>query len=46
VKLDDIKPGNLQVHWPEGNALLSSHEIDVESFEPDYNAVVTLEKLP
>jgi molybdopterin-dependent oxidoreductase alpha subunit len=37
-----IKPGNLEVHWPEGNALLSSAAIDPESHEPDYNAVVTL----
>ncbi len=37
-----IKPGNLEVHWPEGNALLSSAALDPESFEPDYNAVVTL----
>ena len=46
VKVDRIKPGNLQVHWPEGNALLSAREIDPASHEPDYNAVVTLEKLP
>ena len=37
-----IKPGNLEVHWPEGNALLSSAAIDPESHEPDYNAAVTL----
>jgi predicted molibdopterin-dependent oxidoreductase YjgC len=37
-----IKPGNLEVHWPEGNALLSSAAIDPESHEPDYNAVVIL----
>ena len=46
VKVDRIKPGNLQVHWPEGNVLLSAREIDPASHEPDYNAVVTLEKLP
>jgi predicted molibdopterin-dependent oxidoreductase YjgC len=46
VKLDRIKPGNFQVHWPEGNALLSSREIDPESLEPDYNTIVRLEKLP
>ena len=33
--------GNLEVHWPEGNALLSRDEIDRLSREPDYNAVVT-----
>ena len=39
-----IRPGNLEVHWPEGNALLGP-EIDPESMEPDYNAVVTIEAL-
>ena len=38
-----IKPGNLEVHWPEGNALLSSDAIDPDSMEPDFNARVTIE---
>ncbi len=42
--IDQIKPGNLQVHWPEGNCLLSREEIDLASHEPDYNAVVTIQK--
>jgi anaerobic selenocysteine-containing dehydrogenase len=46
VRIDRIKPGNLQVHWPEGNVLLSSQTIDPDSREPDYNAVVSLEKAP
>lgn len=37
-----IRPGNLEVHWPEGNALLGP-EIDPTSLEPDYNAIVTVE---
>jgi molybdopterin-dependent oxidoreductase alpha subunit len=37
-----MTPGNLEVHWPEGNALLCASAIDPESMEPDYNAVVTL----
>jgi anaerobic selenocysteine-containing dehydrogenase len=41
-----ITPGNLEVHWPEGNALLSASAIDPESLEPDYNAVVTLTAVP
>ncbi|MEO8371745.1 MAG: molybdopterin dinucleotide binding domain-containing protein, partial [Candidatus Solibacter sp.] len=45
AKLDAIQPGNLQVHWPEGNGLLSSFEVDADSGEPDYNAVVRLEKV-
>lgn len=38
-----IKPGNLEVHWPEGNSLLSASSIDPDSLEPDYNAVATIE---
>jgi molybdopterin-dependent oxidoreductase alpha subunit len=45
VKIDRIKPGNLEVHWPEGNGLLSQGEIDPASREPDYNALVTVEKV-
>src|SRR5581483_10973574 len=37
-----IAPGNLEVHWPEGNVLLSATTIDPESMEPDYNARVTM----
>lgn len=44
ARIDRIKPGNLEVHWPEGNALLSSEEIDRASREPDYNAVVRAER--
>ncbi len=46
AKIDRIKPGNLEVHWPEGNGLLSPEEIDLASREPDYNAVVSVEKIP
>jgi len=45
ARIDDIKPGNLEVHWPEGNVLLSRDQIDRASREPDYNAIVTLERL-
>jgi molybdopterin-dependent oxidoreductase alpha subunit len=37
-----MRPGNLEVHWPEGNALLAGTLPDPESLEPDYNAVVTV----
>ena len=37
-----MTPGNLEVHWPEGNVLLSPDAIDPESMEPDYNARVIL----
>jgi predicted molibdopterin-dependent oxidoreductase YjgC len=45
AKIDALKPGNLAVHWPEANVLLSREERDALSHEPDYNALVTLEKL-
>jgi len=38
-----IKPGNLEVHWPEGNALLDGALVDGRSLEPDYNARVRIE---
>ena len=43
LKAAPIHPGNLEVHWPEGNVLLAASAIDHASMEPDYNAVVTLE---
>jgi predicted molibdopterin-dependent oxidoreductase YjgC len=43
LKASPITPGNLEVHWPEGNVLLAAAAIDHASMEPDYNAVVTLE---
>lgn len=36
----DIRPGNLQVHWPEGNLLLPKDHEDERSGTPDYNALV------
>jgi molybdopterin-dependent oxidoreductase alpha subunit len=39
-----IKPGNLQVHWPEGNVLLDRNKLSKEGV-PDYNAVVRLERM-
>ena len=45
LKRAPIKQGNLEVHWPEGNVLLSGATIDPDSMEPDYNAVVTIERI-
>lgn len=39
-----IKPGNLQVHWPEGNILLDKNKRAREVAIPDYNALVRLER--
>ena len=46
LKAAPIRAGNLEVHWPEGNTLLSASAIDPDSMEPDFNATVTLEPLP
>ncbi|MBZ5573958.1 MAG: FdhF/YdeP family oxidoreductase [Acidobacteriia bacterium] len=39
VKVDRIKPGCLQAHWPEVNVLIPAGRLD-ESGIPDYNATV------
>ena len=38
-----IAPGNVQVHWPEGNALISGGRRSPDAGIPDYNARVTVE---
>lgn len=40
-----IARGNLQVHWPEGNIIISRDRADRDSGAPDYNARVRLEKI-
>nr|WP_228060478.1 MULTISPECIES: molybdopterin dinucleotide binding domain-containing protein [unclassified Coleofasciculus] len=40
-----MKPGNLQVHWPEGNVLLDTNKRSPEVDIPNYNALVCLEKV-
>ena len=40
VKIAPIRPGNLQVHWPEGNLLIRRGVSDPVCGIPDYNAVV------
>jgi molybdopterin-dependent oxidoreductase alpha subunit len=44
VRLAPVKPGNLQIHWPEGNVLMNPTKREPQSGIPDYNAVVTVEK--
>ena len=39
-----IAPGNVQVHWPEGNVLLERGVSDPECGIPDYNALVDIKK--
>jgi molybdopterin-dependent oxidoreductase alpha subunit len=44
VFIAPVKPGNLQIYWPEGNMLLDKRKRSPEVGVPDYNAVVQLEK--
>ncbi|MEK7794885.1 MAG: molybdopterin dinucleotide binding domain-containing protein, partial [Candidatus Hydrogenedentota bacterium] len=44
VHIARVRPGNLQAHWPEVNALIDKDRRDSESGIPDYNAVVRVEK--
>ena len=46
VRLAPLRPGTLQVYWPEGNVLLSRDRRSPESRIPDYNAVVWVESVP
>jgi molybdopterin-dependent oxidoreductase alpha subunit len=43
VSLAALKPGNLQVHWPEGEVLIDRNRRSPEAGIPDYNAIVSLE---
>ena len=42
--LAPIAPGNLQVHWPEGNVIIQRGVVDKRGGVPDYNAVVRIER--
>jgi len=41
ARFADIREGNLQAYWPEGNVLIE-RRYDPVSHEPDYNAVVEI----
>ena len=43
ILLTPFSPGNLEVHWPESNVLLSGDRLDPDSKEPYYNAIVAIE---
>ncbi|MCA1833833.1 MAG: molybdopterin-dependent oxidoreductase, partial [Actinobacteria bacterium] len=42
VKIARMRPGNVQVHWPEGQTLMRRGSRDPECGIPDYNAVVRI----
>jgi predicted molibdopterin-dependent oxidoreductase YjgC len=46
VRLAAVTPGNLQVHWPEGNVLIDRRRRSPQAGIPDYTAVVTVERAP
>lgn len=43
-RISPIAPGNVQVHWPEGNVLIQRGVFDAECGIPDYNAEVEIER--
>ncbi len=45
IFLAPIAPGNLQIHWPEGNVLIRRGVVDPAGGVPDYNATVRVEKI-
>jgi anaerobic selenocysteine-containing dehydrogenase len=44
VRIAPMQPGNLEVHWPEGNVLIDRRRRSPEAGIPDFNAVVRVEK--
>ncbi len=44
IYIAPVKPGNLQVHWPEANSLLDRTRRSPISGVPDYNTLVQLRK--
>jgi molybdopterin-dependent oxidoreductase alpha subunit len=42
VRIDTIKPRNVQAFWPEANPLIRRRVCDVTSGIPDYNAIVEI----
>jgi molybdopterin-dependent oxidoreductase alpha subunit len=45
VFLAPIARGNLQVHWPEGNAIIRRGVVETMGGVPDYNCVARVEKI-
>ena len=45
VKMVQLPRQSVQVHWPEGNVLISAELNDDASRIPDYNAIVSIEKV-
>jgi hypothetical protein len=41
IVIDRVKPGSLQVYWPEANAIIPAGRLDPCGI-PDYNATVEI----
>ncbi|WP_199619348.1 FdhF/YdeP family oxidoreductase [Paenibacillus alkalitolerans] len=44
AKFEDTRPGNIQVHWPEGNCLIPKGVYEKYAGIPEYNTAVIVEK--
>jgi predicted molibdopterin-dependent oxidoreductase YjgC len=44
--ISEIAPGNVQVHWPEGNCLIQRGISDPECGIPDFNTEVEIVRMP
>nr|WP_220185890.1 FdhF/YdeP family oxidoreductase [Paenactinomyces guangxiensis] len=44
AKFENVKPGNIEVHWPEGNVLIPKSVYEQYAGIPEYNAAVIVEK--
>jgi Molybdopterin oxidoreductase len=44
VLIAPVKPGNVEIHWPEGEVLIDSGRRSPQAGIPDCNAVVSLER--
>jgi anaerobic selenocysteine-containing dehydrogenase len=40
-----MSPGNLEVHWPEGEVLIERRRRSPQAGIPDYNAIVRVERI-
>ncbi|MEF3275549.1 MAG: FdhF/YdeP family oxidoreductase [Chloroflexus sp.] len=45
IKCAPILPGNVQVHWPEGNVLIDARRRDPNAGVPAYKAVVSIHQI-
>lgn len=45
VRIAPMKPGNLEIHWPEGNVLIDRRRRSPDAGIPDFNALVRMEKM-